>query len=411
MKYYQRLDCRLCGSKNIKCMLKLTPTPPADSFLTEEEKDKEQGSIPLDLYLCENCGNTQLGHVIDAEEVYLNYIYETASTLGLGEHFKVCADDIMSDFNPIKGGLVLDIGSNDGILLKYFQDHGMKGLGIDPMPGIEKQAKKNGVETLSEFFDDNLAHKIKSSYGIPSVICSNNLVADTDDLKGFISGVKKLMNKDTIFFFESFYFYLQVNNHVWDFTYHEHYSYFTVRPLSKFFDSFGMEIIDIKPNLTKGGSMRVTIQLKGGSRNVSSNVQEHIYKEEKEGFQTEEVFERYSKKIQDGKNDYLKIINDIKKQGKKIVGYGACATATTLMHHYDMDGTFDYLVDDFEAKHHLYSPGMKVPVFPSDHIYEDKPDYIVILAWRYADKIMKRHEKFINDGGKFLMPLPEVKII
>jgi hypothetical protein len=411
MKFYKREDCRLCKSININCQLSLNPTPPADSYVEKKNIDQTQTLIPLDLYLCDDCGHTQLGHVIDAEEVYLNYIYETDSTLGLGEHFKLCADDIVNNFKPVPGGLVVDIGSNDGILLKYFKDLGMKTLGIDPMPGIAEKATKKGIETLPDFFNYDLAKKIVKNYETPAIISSNNLVADTDELDDFINGIKAMMDKNTLFFFETFYFYLQVNNNVWDFTYHEHYSYFTVKPLKAYFKKLGLEIIDIKPNNTKGGSMRVALQLIGGNREVSENVEQFIQKEEKEGFHTPEIFQSYFKKISYGKDQYRKFINKVKQDGKKIVGYGASATSTTLMYHYEMEDDLDYLVDDFEAKQDLYSPGMGLPVFPPSKLYEEKPDFIVILAWRYQEKIIAKHQEFIENGGKFILPLPSLKII
>jgi len=411
MKNYNRTDCRLCRSKNLNLVLKLTPTPPADSYIPKEQLSIEQETIPLDLFLCSDCGHTQIGKVIDAKEVYLNYIYETASTLGLGEHFKDCSQTIMEKFKPNKGGLVLDIGSNDGILLKYFKDYGMKVLGIDPMPGIAEKASKNGIPTLPGFFNEDYAIELREEKGPVSVICSNNLVADTDDLTDFIKGVKSLMDIDSIFFFETFYLFLQIQNNVWDFTYHEHYSYFTVKPLVKFFKKMGMELIDVTPNLTKGGSMRCTLQLEGGKRNISSSVNEHIQCEEEQGFHTTKVFKEYSAKIEKGKKEYTDLINKLKDKGNKLVGYGASATSTTLMYHYNMGGTLEYLVDDFEAKQNLYSPGLHVPVYLSDEIYNNPPDYIVVLAWRYFEKILNKHEKFIEQGGRFIIPLPELKII
>ena len=409
IEHYHRLDCRLCGSKNLSKELELTPTPPADSYIVKENIGQEQDLIPLDLYLCTDCGHTQIGHVIDAKAVYDNYIYETASTLGLGDHFKDCAETVMKDFSPKQGGLVLDIGSNDGILLKYFKDHGMKCIGIDPMPGIGEKAAENEIETLPDYFDEEYALNFREKYGSPSIICSNNLVADTDDLSGFIRGVRNLMDEDSIFFFETFYFYLQVNNLVWDFTYHEHYSYFTVKPLVRYFDKMGMELIDITPNLTKGGSMRVTVQLKEGNREVNPSVREHIFKEEEEGFQTKEIFKKYSSKIEKGKKDFKEYIESL--DGKKIVGYGASATSTTLLYHYDMASNLDYLVDDFIAKQGLYSPGNHLEVFPSEEIYNTKPDYVVILAWRYHEKIIKRHQKYLDEGGHFIIPLPDLRIV
>ena len=147
MKFYRRKDCRLCNSRKLVRVLELSPTPPADSYIPKSQLGKEQGLIPLELYQCGNCGHVQIGHVIDAEEVYLNYIYETASTLGLDGHFKSCADTIMKKFKPRIGGLVLDNGSNDGCLLGFFKGYGMKVLGIDPMPGIAEKATANGFPT------------------------------------------------------------------------------------------------------------------------------------------------------------------------------------------------------------------------------------------------------------------------
>ncbi len=411
MKSYKRTDCRLCGSLELNLVLELTPTPPADSYIPAQLLDQAQEAIPIELYLCNNCGHTQIGHVIDAEEVYLNYIYETASTLGLGEHFKGCAKTIMEKFKPKIGGLVLDIGSNDGVLLNYFKEYGMEVLGIDPMPGIAEKASNDGIPTLSNFFNENYAIKLREKYGVPTVICSNNLVADTDDLPGFIRGVRNLMDKESIFFFETFYLFLQIQNHVWDFTYHEHYSYFTVKPLVRYFKKMGMELIDVTPNLTKGGSMRCTLQLQGGKRSVLKSVQDHILLEDKHGFHTKKVFDEYAARIEKGKQEYMTLVKGLKNNGKKLAGYGASATSTTLIYHYDMGDTLDYLVDDFEAKQGLYSPGLHIPVYSSDEIYNRPPDYIVVLAWRYHEKIIKRHQKFLDQGGHFIVPLPELKII
>lgn len=373
-----------------------------------------QETIPLELYSCADCGHTQLGHVIDAEEVYLNYIYETASTLGLDKHFEECADAVMEEFSPRRDGLVIDIGSNDGCLLECFKNYGMEVIGIDPMPGIADKASSRGIPTYSEFFTKSYAQSLVEKHGIATVVTSNNLVADTDDLTSFIEGVRLLMGEESIFFFETFYLYLQILNHVWDFTYHEHYSYFTVKPMVNYFDRLGMEIIDITPNLTKGGSMRCTLQLKGGKRKVLPSVQEHISKETEMGLhslQEKQVFERYESRISQGKREYMTMIEALKNDGKTIVGYGASATSTTLIYHYEMDGTLEYLVDDFEAKHGLYSPGLHLPVFSSSELYVDPPDYVVILAWRYFEKIIDRHQRFLDLGGRFIVPLPNLRVI
>ena len=411
LTYYERKQCILCESTDLNQVLELTPTPWADDYVTKDLVDKKQEPIPLNIMLCRNCGHAQLSHIIDAEHVYLNYTYETASTLGLGDHFKTSADSIMRDFKPKEGGLVIDIGSNDGILLKHFQDHGMRVLGIDPMPGIAEKATNNGIPTLPNFFDEDFSLKLRSKYGPAEVITSNNLVADTDDLTAFVKGVRNLMKEDSIFFFETFYLYLQINNFVWDFTYHEHYSYFTVKPLISYFGKLGLEIIDVKPNLTKGGSMRCTLQLKGGIRKVNPSVFDHVQQEKKMGFPSSDVFKEYSQKINSARDIFCKKIDGLINQQKKIVGYGASATSTTLMYHYQMGDYLEYIVDDFKVKQGLFSPGYHVPVYSSDRLYEKKPDYVIIIAWRYHKKIISKHQKFLDEGGHFIIPLPELKII
>ena len=157
--------------------------------------------------------------------------------------------------------------------------------------------------------------------------------------------------------------------------------------------------------------MRCTLQLKGGSRKVGNSVYEHIRAEEEQGFGTREIFKKYSSRINEGKQEYMKLINQLKSDGKKLVGYGASATSTTLMYHYEMAGTLDYLVDDFEAKQGLFSPGLHVPIYPSDEIYKRPTDYVVVLAWRYYEKIIKKHQRFLDQGGRFIIPLPKLKII
>ena len=409
MKFYQKNECRLCKSKDFFKVLELTPTPWADDYRKKDKIDKQE-TVPLDLYQCNSCFHVQLKDIIEAEEIYLNYTYETESTLGLGEHFVSTADDILKIYNKNKG-LIVDIGSNDGILLKYFKERGMDTLGIDPMPEIAAKASRLGINTLPIFFNSKTAEDVKKDYGKANIVSSNNLVADTDDLDDFVEGVIKILDKDGIFFFETFYFYLQVKNFVWDFTYHEHYSYFLVKPLKKYFESKGFEIISIVPNLTKGGSMRCVLQLKGSNHKVEDNVEKFIELEEKEGFYNRGFIENYSKKIENGKKDFLNKLDKIIKPNTKVSGYGASATSTTLIYHYNLGEKIDYLYDDFKVKQGLFSPGFHLEVLSPEKISTNRPEYIIILAWRYYKKIIEKNKDYLINGGKFIIPLPQFKVI
>ena len=410
MRYKKSLYCRLCKSKRLKNIFELTPTPWADDFRPKNKLNIKQPVVPLKINLCKDCSHAQLSHVMNAEDIYLNYTYETSSSITLREHFRKGSTRIINKFKPKKGSLVVDIGSNDGMLLSFFKRKGMRALGIDPMPGIASKAKKNGIETLGKFFTEKYSKKMAEKYGKASIITANNLVADTDDLDEFMFGIKNLMDENSLFIFESFYFYLQIKNFVWDFTYHEHYSYFTVTALKKYFNSIGMEIVDIEAINTKGGSMRCAVQLKNGTRKVRSSVKKYENLEKKFGYPKTTLFKKYKNKVTKSFLNFNKKISKLLSNGKKISAYGASATSTTLMYHYKMK-YLKNIFDDFKIKQGLYSPGFKIPVNNPKDIYKLKPHYIIILAWRYKNQIIKMHKKYLKKGGKFIIPLPKFKII
>jgi hypothetical protein len=409
MRYKASKFCRLCKSKKLTTILKLTPTPWADDFRVKNKLHLKQPLVPLNINLCNKCKHAQLSHVMEAQDIYLNYTYETASSPTLKAHFKSASSKILQKFKPEKNGLVVDIGSNDGMLLSFFKKKGMQVLGIDPMPGIANKANKKGIKTLSKFFSAKYSKTMSSKFGKASIITANNLVADTDNLDEFVRGVKNLMDEKSLFIFESFYFYLQMKNFVWDFTYHEHYSYFTITALNKYFKSMNMEIVDVEAIDTKGGSMRCAVQLKNGSRNPNKSVKHFINAEKKFGYPKKELFLKYSKKIDHSKKIFTKEIAKLLIEGKKISAYGASATSTTLMYHYNMK-FLKSIYDDFKIKQNTFSPGFHIPVYDPKKIYKDKPDYIIILAWRYKNQILKRHKKYLKNT-KFIVPLPNYKVL
>ena len=410
MRYKESKFCRLCKSKKLTTILRLTPTPWADDFRIKSKLHLKQPVVPLSINLCNKCKHAQLSHVMEAQDIYLNYTYETASSPTLKAHFDSASSRILNKFKPEKKGLVIDIGSNDGMLLSFFKKRDMNVLGIDPMPGIAKKANKKGIKTLSKFFNAKYSKVMAKNFGKASIITANNLVADTDNLDEFVKGVKNLMDEKSLFIFESFYFYLQIKNFVWDFTYHEHYSYFTITALSKYFRSMGMEIVDVEAIDTKGGSMRCAVQLKNGIRKPNTSVKSFINAERKFGYPKKSLFTKYSEKIENSKKTFTREISKLLIDGKKISAYGASATSTTLMYHYNMK-FLESIYDDFKIKQNTFSPGYHIPVFHPKKMYKDKPDYIIILAWRYKNQILKRHKKYLKQKTKFIVPLPNYKVL
>jgi len=407
----RRDTCRLCGGHNLELVMHLTPTPIGDAYVSQKDLDKVQKIYPVDLFLCHSCGHSQLLDVIDPDILYRDYIYLTSDSLGLVEHFQKYANDVLHYINPPKGALVVDIGSNDGTLLGFFQSKGMRVLGIDPAQDIAQKATESGIETLPNYFTSDLAHKIRNERGCATIVTANNVFANIDNLDSLTEAIRDLLTPDGVFVFEVFYLADLMQNMVFDFIYHEHLDYHTVKPLMAFFYRHGMELIDIKRIPTKGGSLRCTVQLVSGSRKVSPSIAELIALEKRLGVHSAATFRTFAAKIDATKNQLLSLLHDVRAQRKAIVGYGASITTTTLIYHFSLGNLLNFIVDDNPTRQNLYSPGFHIPVLSPNAIYKQKPDYVLILAWRYSEPIMKKHQAYLDQGGHFIVPLPKVEVI
>jgi SAM-dependent methyltransferase len=409
--HYRRDTCRLCGSRNLDVALHYVPTPPADAYVSAKYRDAVQEAYPLDLYLCRDCGFSQLCDVIRADSIYVDYIYETKSSLGLAQHFERYANAVIDRIKPPPGALVVDIGSNDGTLLRFFQKRGKAVLGIDPACEIALAATAEGVETLPEFFTQELSQKIRRERGPAAIIVVNNLFANVDELGDFTDGLRMLLGPDGVFIFESFYLGDLIDNMVFDFIYHEHLSSFSVAPLVSFFRCHGMELIDAERVPTKGGSLRYTVQLAGGPRKVSAAVTDLLAEEERRGLGRIETFKAFNARIDDARKQTIDLLRKLKQDGKIIAGYGASATSTTLIYHFGLGDYLNFLVDEYPRKQNLFSPGLHLPVLGQQALIDRNVDHVVILAWRYVQPILDKNRAFRDRGGRFIVPLPKLEVI
>lgn len=408
---YRRATCRLCGSRHLQLAMALKPTPVADAYMPADRQNKQQPVFPLDLYLCLDCGLAHLPDVIDPQVLYGKYIYETTTSPGLVAHFQKYAERVLQRIGPASEAFVVEIGSNDGTLLKFFQKQGLRVLGIDPAAAIAQKTTASGTETLPSFFSPALAQKIKKERGAADIIIANNVMANIDNLEEFLTGIKDLLAPEGVFIFETGYLVDTMQNMVFDNIYHEHLCYFSVKPLDKFFSKHGMSLIYIDRVPTKGGSIRGTVQWAAGRRKVDSSVKEAIQLEENLGVDRIDAYRTFVGKIDTQKAKLTKLLNDLKKQGKTIAGYGASHSVTTFIYYFDLGEALEFLLDDNPRKYQTLSPGWHIPVYPSQKIYDNKPDYIVILAWRFYEQIVNTHQAFLKQGGHFIIPLPELEVI
>ena len=395
---YIRQSCRLCDSNNIKVVLPLQKSPLCDAYL---ELPKKQKFYNLNLCLCNECGFSQIDTVIDPEIIYRDYIYVTTSSPGLQAHFEKYALEVCNFLNLDKSKLTVDIGSNDGTLLKVFQKFNHNVLGIEPSVKAASSANENGIETLSEFFDIGLANAIVDQYGKASLITINNLFANVDNLNEFVEGINVLLDSNGVLVIESSYLLDMIDNMVFDFIYHEHLSYFSILPLVRFFKQFDMRLIHVNEVGTKGGSLRYYWARNNSKWNPSLNVKELSLREAKAGINTEK-FKDYETRIEAVKFQLLEFLEKHKEE--KIVGYGASATSTTLISHFELHKYFSYLVDDNVDKVNTFSPGYHVPVYSPKKLINDKPDIIVILAWRFKGEIINKLDNIFY--GNVVVPLP-----
>lgn len=408
---HRRKTCRLCGSTNLDIAFQLAPSPIGDAYVTADRLGELQPLFPIDQFICLDCGLAQLLDVIAPEVLYGDYIYVTASSLGLDKHFQRYADSVMDTLRPAVDSLVVDIGSNDGTLLRAFKGHGMRTLGVEPAEHIAEAATAAGVETIGRFFTPDLAREIRATHGHASVITANNVFANVDDLQSMTNGIRELLAPDGIFVCESYYIADVVKNMVFDFIYHEHISSFAVTPLHSFFKQMGMRLIDVTRVPTKGGSLRYTVGLAEGPHVEAASVGAMLDQERREGVCDPKTYHAFSGRIDALRDQTLNLLGGLKNSGRGIAGFGASITATTLIYHFGIGEFLDYLVDDNRAKQGLFSPGLHLPVYPGAALEERKPDDTVILAWRYADPIIQAHTAYLSAGGRFIIPVPEVRVV
>jgi len=393
--------------------MSLTPTPPGNDFLTKDELGRDEPAYPLDLYFCETCHHVQLGHVVDPKILYQkNYSYVSATSAHFVNHLKCYAEDMVERFGLQSGALVADIGSNDGTCLSFFKEQGMSVVGVDPATDIAQRATANGVETVADFFGYDLAVALREKYGAAKYVTSHNACAHIDNLFDVVKGVEHWLDKDGIFVLEVGYFADVFSNTWFDTIYHEHVDYHTVAPFEKLFARVRMEVISVERITPQGGSIRVMAQKIGGDIKRDSSVDNLIALEHKLGLDRAETLSQFNAQINTIRDSLQELLHSLKKEGKTIAGFGAPTKATTLMAHFGLDEKMlDFIVDDNPLKQGLFTPTTHIPVLSAEQLYEQKPDYLLILAWNFAEPIMKAHERYGKEIGKFILPMPKPRIV
>jgi len=389
-------------------ILDLGIMPPANSFLGKEEIPKQEAVFPLRLYFCPSCTLVQLRDRVDSKYLFRHYVYMTSASKPLVDYFREYGEELIRRFIKSKNDLVVEVGGNDGPLLSIIQNK-CRVLNIEPAKNIAQISQIKGIPTITEFFSEELAKKIVAERGTATILTGSNVFAHIDDMHDVFRGAKHIIGKNGVFVMEVHWVGNLIYEGGFDQIYHEHLCYYSLRSLQHLAEQFGLNIFDAQITSMHGATLRVFIS---ASRTVQQSVQTLLNREYKLGLEKLSTYKNFALRVKKNQEDLRSLLLNLKRQGKTIAGYGAPAKGNTLLNFCKINHkTVDYLVDTTIFKQGLYTPGGHIPVHPPEHFKENRPDYTVLLAWNYSDAILKKEDVYRKQGGKFIIPVPKVKVL
>lgn len=407
--FRSRTDCRLCHSTRLDKSIPLNPLPVASPNVGASATIGQ--TAPADVYRCLDCGAVQLLTVVDPEFQYRTFKYTTSVSAGLTQHFNDWINELCRRGEIRQGALVVDIGSNDGTLLRLAQERGARVLGIDPAVETAKAATTAGIPTLGEFFNEALGRKIAGEHGPADVVLSANTMANIDDLDDILAGVSAMMAPGGIFVIETQYALDVLQNTLIDVLYHEHITHYSVRPTRSLMERHGLQLIDSERISPKGGSIRFYVQKRGGPRPVAPRLEELVALEDKFGLYDDALYSAFNDRLAKLASDIRTRLDQSRKATGRALAFGSSVGSAALIHYFELGPHLDAIFDDHPLVNYLHKPGGIIPVLTGAQLSNELPTDVAVLAWRYADRIAAKQTAFRNAGGRFYAVLPEVRVV
>ncbi len=398
--------------QTIKPFMTFGQMPIANGFLNKDQFNDEY-FFEMEVAFCDKCKMFQLVNQPEPKQMFNeNYAFFSGTSKLMGVHFEEFANHVMKDYlQNANDPFVVEIGSNDGIMLKHFAQKNIRHLGIEPSANVAKVAMDQGINTIVEFFDKSFAEKIVSEHGQADAYIAANVMCHIPYINSILEGIKVLLKPGGIVMFEDPYLGDVIKNTTYDQIYDEHTFLFSGHSIQYLFNQFDMELIDVEPQESHGGSMRYVLAHKG-AKPVNKNVQKHLNFELELGLTDQKTYTKFSKSCERYRNDLMNLLNDIKSQGKTIAGYAATSKSTTIINYCGITADhLDCIYDTTPIKQGKFSPGAHIPIKPHSEFKDNYPDYALLFGYNHEKEIMAKEQEFMNQGGKWITYVPEVKIM
>jgi SAM-dependent methyltransferase len=404
--------CRSCGHAELQPILSLGKTPLANALLTEAQLDQPEDTYPLDLVFCSHCTLAQITETVPPEKLFSEYLYLSSFSETLLKHAEALATHLTETRRLNENSLVVEVASNDGYLLQYYQRAGVPVLGIEPARNIAEIAAERGISVVNDFFSASLAKELASADRRADVIHAHNVLAHVADLNDVVAGFATLLKPDGVAVVEVPYVKDLIEQCEFDTIYHEHLCYFSLTALNHLFQRHKLTITDVEHHDLHGGTLRIYASHTIHTADPRSSLSTILNQEARSGLGQLDFYRDFGARVESLRRDLVALLSQLKTEGKLIAAYGASAKGSTLLNYFQLGpDVLEFVVDRSTVKQGYYTPGTHLPIYAPEKLLADMPDYVLLLTWNFASEILAQQSEYRRRGGRFVVPIPSVKVI